>query len=124
MKQATEKLKPIEEELEKKFKDNPEKQDEAIEKAWAKYRPPAVNIEKFIDHIDHIVKLVGADYIGIGSDYGGPRFLYTKGLEDASGWPLITYHLLKRGYSEEDIKKILGGNLLRVFKAVQKTAVK
>jgi membrane dipeptidase len=124
LKQATEKFKPIEAELKKKFKDNPEKQEEAIEKAWAKYRPPAANIEKLIDHIDHIVKLVGPDYIGIGSDYGGPRSFYTKGLEDASGWPLITYHLLKRGYNEEDIKKILGGNLLRVFKVVQKTAVK
>ena len=124
LKQAAEKFKPIEEELKKKFKDNPEKQAEAIEKAWAKYRPPAASTEKLIDHIDHIAKLVGPDYIGIGSDYGGPRFLYTKGVEDASGWPLITYHLLKRGYSEEDIKKILGGNLLRVLKAVQKTAVK
>jgi membrane dipeptidase len=122
--EADKKLKPIEEQLKETFKDNPEKQAEEIEKAQAQHLPPTAKLEELIDHIDHIVKLVGADYVGIGSDYIGELGLYPQGLEDYSGWPLITYHLLKRGYSESDIKKILGGNILRVFKEVQKAAVK
>jgi len=115
--EAQKELEPIEAELEKKFKDDPEKLAEAMGKARAKYYPPTVGIDALMDHIDYIVKLVGPGHVAIGSDYIGSHGTYPKGLEDASGWPLITYHLLKRGYSEEDIKKILGGNLLRVFKA-------
>lgn len=82
--------------------------------------PPGVDIEVLIDHIDHAVKVAGADHVGLGSDFGGIH--NPVGLETAVGYPLITYHLLKRGYKEEDIKKILGDNILRIFEAVQEYA--
>jgi membrane dipeptidase len=88
-----------------------------------KYNFPEIpGVEKLVDHIDHIVKLVGVDYVGIGSDFDGLS-VFPKGLEDVSKLPVITYHLLKRGYSEKDIKKIVGGNFLRVWKKVQELAV-
>ena len=73
-----------------------------------------------IDHIDHTAKVAGIDHVGFGSDFGG--IWNPVGLETAEGLPLITYHLLKRGYEEEDIKKFLGGNLLRVFEEVERVA--
>jgi membrane dipeptidase len=83
--------------------------------------PESVSVEKLVDHIDHVVKLVGVDYVGIGSDFDGLN-VFPKGLEDVSKMPIITYHLLKRGYSEQDIKKIVGGNFLRVWEAVEKVS--
>lgn len=80
-------------------------------------------IDKIVDHIDHIVKLVGIDYVGIGSDFDGLG-VFPKGLEDVSKLPMITYHLLKRGYKEDDIKKIVGGNFMRVWKKVEEVAEK
>ncbi len=78
-------------------------------------RPP---LSLLIDHLDHIVKLIGVDHVGIGSDFDGidssPREL-----NDVTDMPLITEELLKRGYSKKDIVKILGGNFIRVFKANQ-----
>jgi membrane dipeptidase len=67
--------------------------------------------------IDHIVKVAGIDHVGIGSDFDGIS-LVPRGLEDVSKMPNLTAELLKRGYSEDDIKKIMGGNFLRVIKAV------
>lgn len=79
----------------------------------------AATVKDVVNHIDYIVKLVGVDYVGLGSDFDG--ILTTpKGLEDVSKYPAITKELLNRGYSETDIKKILGGNVLRVFKTVCK----
>ncbi len=69
-----------------------------------------------IDHIDHMVKLVGPDHVGLGADYDGAES-YPKGLDDVRGYPLITEELLKRGYSNKNIKKILGGNFIRLLKA-------
>jgi membrane dipeptidase len=69
-----------------------------------------------IDHIDYIVKLIGADHVGLGSDFDGIESP-PRQLNDVTTYPLITRELLKRGYKPEDIKKILGGNFIRVFKA-------
>ena len=77
------------------------------------YRP---TISKLVDHIDYIVKLVGDDYVGIGSDFDGVSSL-PVGMDDVTKYPLITEELRKRGYSKKSIKKILGGNVLRVMKA-------
>ena len=74
------------------------------------------DVKKVVDHIDHIVKLVGDDYAGIGSDYDGISFP-PKGLEDVTTYPLITEELKNRGYSDKSVKKILGKNVLRVMKA-------
>ncbi len=68
-----------------------------------------------IDHIDHMVKLVGADHVGLGADYDGAES-YPKGLDDVSKYPLITEALLQRGYSGKDVKKILGGNFIRLLR--------
>jgi membrane dipeptidase len=115
------KLAPEIEKLKEQFKDNPEEFQKAIMEMWHKDSPPPPPIDILIDHIDHIARLVGADYVGLGSDFDGASS-YPQGLQDVSGYPLITYHLLKRGYGEKDIQKILGGNFLRVFDEVVRTA--
>ncbi len=76
-------------------------------------RPP---LSLLLDHLDYIVKLVGVDYAGLGSDFDGVNSL-PEGLEGVEDFPKITEELVKRGYSKKDIRKILGGNLLRVLKA-------
>jgi membrane dipeptidase len=77
------------------------------------YRP---TIQQLVDHIDYIVKLVGDDYAGIGSDFDGVSSL-PVGMDDVTKYPLITAELKRRGYSNKSIKKILGGNVMRVMKA-------
>ena len=76
-------------------------------------RPP---LSLLIDHIDHMVRLAGVDHVGLGSDFDGIESA-PKELNDVSDMPLVTKALLERGYSKTDIKKILGGNFIRVFKA-------
>jgi membrane dipeptidase len=78
-------------------------------------RPP---LSLLIDHLDHIVKLIGVNHVGIGSDFDGINSS-PRELNDVTDMPLITQELLKRGYSKKDIHKILGGNFIRVFKANQ-----
>jgi len=78
-------------------------------------RPP---LSLLLEHLDYIVKLVGVDYVGLGSDFDGVNSL-PAGLEGVEDFPTITEELVKRGYSNKNIRKILGGNLLRVFKANQ-----
>lgn len=80
-------------------------------------------IHTLLDHIDHVVKLAGVDCVGLGSDYDGVSILPTQ-LEDVSSYPYITQGLLDRGYKEDEIKKILGGNLIRVMREVEKVAGK
>jgi membrane dipeptidase len=79
---------------------------------------PRVTWEKIVEHIDHAVKVAGADHVGLGSDFDGATM--PIGMEDASQLPKLTDALLKKGYSEADVEKILGGNILRVMEAVEK----
>jgi membrane dipeptidase len=74
-----------------------------------------------IDHFDHIAKVAGIDHVGIGSDFDGVSSL-PIGMEDISKLPNLTYELLKRGYSEKDVKKILGENFMRAFAEVERVA--
>jgi len=92
-----------------------------IEREWmAKIpRPP---LKSLIDHIDHIAKVAGVDHVGLGSDFDGVSGATPQGIDSAADLPKITQALLDRGYSEGDIKKILGGNLLRVFAAVERVS--
>jgi membrane dipeptidase len=83
---------------------------------------PKVSWEKIIEHIDHAVKVAGADHVGLGSDFDGATM--PLGMEDVTKLPNITDALLKKGYSEADVEKILGANLLRVMEAVEKGAGK
>jgi len=79
--------------------------------------PTKATLEALVDHIDHIVGLVGPDHVGLGSDFDGIPST-PEGLEDATKMPGITRELLKRGYGEGDVRKILGGNHLRLIKRV------
>jgi membrane dipeptidase len=90
--------------------------------AVAQGKLPRVEWTAIIDHIDHAVKLVGADHVGLGSDFDGANMPY--GMDDVSHLPQITDALLKKGYSETDVEKILGGNTLRVMQQVEAVAKK
>jgi membrane dipeptidase len=81
---------------------------------------PRVEWSEIVRHIDHAVDIAGADHVGLGSDFDGAEMPY--GMEDASHLPQITDALLQKGYSETDIEKILGGNVLRLMEDVQATA--
>ncbi|MGZ5220626.1 MAG: dipeptidase [Chitinophagaceae bacterium] len=88
---------------------------------WGKYYQEELNkirptVVELVNHIDHIVKLVGDDHAGIGADYDGVSSL-PLGMDDVTTYPLVTEELLRRGYSRKSIRKILGGNVLRVMKA-------
>lgn len=95
----------------------------ALQKLSVKYadevqgmRPP---MSMLLDHLDHIVKLVGVDHVGMGSDFDGTNSVPQQ-LDDVTAYPLITEELVRRGYSKKDIRKILGGNFIRVFEANSK----
>jgi len=79
--------------------------------------------ELLADHIDHVVKLVGIDHVGLGSDFDGISTL-PKGIEDVSSFPNIIYELLKKGYTEKQIEKICAGNILRIWKKVEEHSEK
>lgn len=83
---------------------------------------PFASLEDVLDHIDHIVGLAGVDYVGIGSDFDGVGDSLPDGLKDVSSYPNLIRGLLERGYSEDDIRKILGENLLRVWQEVENYA--
>lgn len=82
------------------------------------------DISDVIAHIDHVVKLVGIDHVGFGSDFDGLGDTLPTGLKSVADYPNLIYELLKKGYSEEDIQKICSGNLLRVWSEVEKIAQK
>ena len=99
--------------------------DETFELQFRKQNPyPFATLDTVLDHIDHVVKLVGIDYVGIGSDYDGVGDSLPIGLKDVASYPNLIEGLLKRGYSEADIEKILSGNLLRVWREVEAYAAK
>jgi membrane dipeptidase len=81
-------------------------------------RLPAVSISRLVDHIDHVVKLVGIDHVGIGSDFDGVQATVNE-LSSVADLPKLTRELLRRGYSAGDIGKVMGGNMLRVMESVQ-----
>ncbi len=97
-----------------------------LSKEWdemqKKYPEDLPTVKDLVDHIDHVVRLVGVDYVGIGSDFDGGGAL--ANCQDVSQFPNITTELIRRGYSQEDINKIWGGNCFRVFKEVEKVAQK
>ena len=92
--------------------------DRVRQREYAQRLPP-VNVARIVDHIDHIVKLVGVDHVGMGSDFDGVQ-ITTSDLADVAELPNLTRELLRRGYTESDVSKILGGNMLRVMEAHQR----
>jgi len=96
------------------------KMQEMERKATAEGKLPHVSWEKIVDHIDHVVKLVGADHVGLGSDFDGATM--PEGMDDCTHLPKITEALMRKGYRDDDIRKILGGNLLRVMEQAEKVS--
>lgn len=107
-------------ELRKQYPDDAE-----YEKARARWRAenPIVpgSVHDLVDHIDHIVKIAGVEHVGIGSDYDGVGML-PKQLEDVSTYPVITQELLNRGYTAEDVDKIMSGNIMRAYRQAEDVA--
>ena len=113
----------MEDELKVKYPNEPKRAQEEIEKWRVANDPGKTPLSVLIDHIDHIIKVAGIDHVGIGSDFDGvPLTGLPVGMEDISKLPTITYELMKRGYSDADIKKVLGENLLRVMSQVERVA--
>jgi membrane dipeptidase len=114
--------------LEEKYGSRRSIADEETRKKWReeymaireKYPEERANVRNIVDHIDHVVKLIGVDHVGIGTDFDGGGGV--DGCDDVSDMPRITEELVRRGYSEEDIRKIWGGNLMRVFREVENSA--
>src|SRR5581483_5933348 len=90
--------------------------------AWRKEHPtPRGSVHTVVDHIEHIIQVAGIDHVGLGSDFDGIPTVPDQ-LEDVSKYPVITQELLNRGYTKEQIIKVLGGNLLRAFRKVEEVA--
>lgn len=111
--------------LEGKYKNDPEglkkARQSAIREIQREFPPVPATLEDVVAHIDHVVKLAGVDAVGIGSDFDGVDCV-PVGLSDVSMWPNLTRALLERGYSQTDIQKIYGENLLRVMSANERVA--
>lgn len=113
-KERSDRLKPQLDALSEQYKDDPKRLQEERDKLLATYPLPVTPLSILIDHIDHIAKVAGIDHVGLGSDFDGVPSL-PEGMKDIAQLPNITYELLKRGYTEQDIRKVLGENLLRAF---------
>ena len=107
--------------VEKEGEDSPKLEN--FEESYRKKVPyPYSTLDEVLDHIDHVVKLIGVDHVGIGSDYDGVGDSLPIGLKDVASFPNLVQGLLDRGYSRSDIEKILSGNLLRVWQQVEEYA--
>jgi len=102
-------------------KDIPYAEIETLQRQYAS-RIPRPPLSLLIDHIDHIAKVAGVDHVGLGSDFDGVGGQLPEGLDSPADLPKITAALMARGYSAEDCRKILGGNLLRVFREVEQVS--
>ncbi len=114
-------LKPQMDEIRATYKEDAKRLAEEISKLQAAHPLPATPLSVLIDHFDHIAKVAGIDHVGIGSDFDGIPSL-PVGMEDISKLPVVTYELLKRGYSEKDVKKVLGDNFMRAFAQAERVA--
>jgi len=116
-----ERLKAQRDALRAQFKDDQARLDEELKKLNDANPLPVTPFSVLIDHIEHIAKVAGVDHVGLGSDFDGIPSL-PEGIEDVSQLSNITYELLRRGHSERDVLKILGGNTMRAFAEVERVA--
>lgn len=114
-------LKAQQDAIDEKYKDDPERRAEESDKLEQANPLAPLPISKLIDHFDHVVKVAGIDHVGIGADFDGANDM-PEGAKDVSMLPNITYELLKRGYSERDIRKVLGENLLRAMAEAERVS--
>jgi membrane dipeptidase len=110
-----------ERELNNKYPDDPVRVQRELNRWKRRHRYARGTIHDVLDHIDHIAKVAGVERVGLGSDFDGVSVL-PKQMDDVSCYPLITQGLLDRGYTDEQIQGILGGNLMRVFRGVEAAA--
>ena len=99
-----------------------QEKEDYTEKYKREHKLPKAHISEVASHIEHVIELVGIDYVGLGSDFDGVGDNLPEGLEDASCYPNLIYELLKKGHSEEDVKKICSENFLRVWAEVERIA--
>jgi membrane dipeptidase len=107
--------------LREKYKGDQKTLDEEVRKLEDANPIYIADYKRIVDHIDHIKKVVGIDYVGLGSDFDGVPFL-PKGMNGAEDLPLVTYEMLRRGYTDAEVKKVLGENFLRAFAQAEKVA--
>lgn len=119
--ERSDRLKPQLDAIRAQFKDNPQALNEAERKLFAENPIYIAPYTRIVDHIDYIKKLVGIDYVGLGSDFDGVPFL-PDGMNGMEDLVLVTYEMLKRGYTEEEIRKVLGENFLRAFSKAEQVA--
>jgi membrane dipeptidase len=114
-------LRPQLDALRKQYEKDPQGYNEAERKLMAENPIYVADYKRIVDHIDHIKKVAGIDFIGIGSDFDGVPFLPAgmNGMEDLA---LVTYEMLRRGYTEQEIRKVLGENFLRAFAKAEQVA--
>ena len=117
----TARLKPEIDALREKYKDDPQAFNEAERKLLAENPIDIPSYTRIVDHIDHIKKVAGIDIIGIGSDYDGVPLL-PAGMNGMEDLVLVTYEMLRRGYTEQEIRKVLGENFLRAFSKAEQIA--
>ncbi|HEX8501982.1 MAG TPA: dipeptidase [Pyrinomonadaceae bacterium] len=115
------KLKAQRDALREQFRDDPKRLEEELRKLNDANPIPNTTLSMLVDHIDHIAKVAGVDHVGLGSDFDGVPNL-PEGIKDVADLPNVTYELLRRGYSDRDVLKILGGNLLRAFEQAERVA--
>ena len=115
------KLKPQIDALKIQFKDDAESYNQAERRLFAENPIYITPYTRIVDHIDYIKNLIGVDYVGIGSDFDGVPML-PAGMNGMEDLPLVTYEMLRRGYTETEIRKVLGENFLRAFSGAEKAA--
>ena len=120
---STERLDAVEKFVKEKGVADDSPEAKAFEAQWKKENPlPRATLDDVVAHIDHVVKLVGVDHVGLGSDFEGVGDSLPEGLRDVSMYPYLFARLLARGYSEADIEKIAGGNTIRVWREAERVA--
>lgn len=114
-------LRPEREAIRAKHKDDAAALSKALDAFDAAHPLPRTPFKVLVDHLDHVAKVAGVDHVGLGSDFDGGISL-PEGMRDVRDLPEITYALMERGYSDDDVRKILGGNILRVMGEVERVA--
>jgi membrane dipeptidase len=115
------KIRPEYEQIKRQFAGDAKKREAAVEKLFEGLPIHRTQWTKVVDHIEHVIKIAGPDAVGLGSDFDGITDP-PEGLEDVSRLPKITEELLRRGHSEDVVRKVLGENFLRFFAKVEEVS--
>jgi len=116
-------LKPQRDALNEEFKNDPKRRSDELDKLNAANPLPPTPLSVLVDHFDHVAKVAGIDHVGIGSDFDGVPYL-PEDMKDIAQLPNLTYELLRRGYNERDVRKVLGENFLRAFAEAERIAAR